>query len=125
MSKNVSDATLQSELAVVSQPDIDKPFVNIKDALQRLLPYHLFASPDERINDYSSTLQHVRELSEPARTARKRAKTTQEAVDRLSEDLTFRNTCERCYLESSFIQQERVSVLWYRCLWDGRRWKTT
>lgn len=111
MTDGWSDHTLQSDLLLVSQPDTTKPFSSKKDVLERLLPYHVFADTDQKSQDQMVALQEIKKISEPIERARKRAKTALEASSGLGEsNIEFRNACERCFLESSVIQQERASL---------------
>ncbi|KAI9569621.1 hypothetical protein HD554DRAFT_2204384 [Boletus coccyginus] len=43
-------ACLAADHAAVLQPDVDTPFTDVADVVNRLLPYHVFQQPDEDLN---------------------------------------------------------------------------
>ena len=43
-------ACLAADHAAVLQPDVDTPFTDVADVVNRLLPYHIFQQPDEDLN---------------------------------------------------------------------------
>ena len=43
-------ACLAADHAAVLQPDVDAPFTDVADVVNRLLPYHVFQQPDEDLN---------------------------------------------------------------------------
>ena len=38
---------LEQDMRRVSQPDVERPFESMDDAMERLLPYHIFMAPDD------------------------------------------------------------------------------
>lgn len=50
-------ACLAADHAAVLHPDVDTPFTDVADVVNRLLPYHVFQQPDE---DLSALLNRKR-----------------------------------------------------------------